>query len=157
MLWTDLSRHGTARLGCRAAPSQKLSSNETCISPLFGSLDPALRSLQGGTLSPAPNIPLIVPALFLVASALPISGLQGGTFHRDALSLREQVVPQHNYRLNAAALEGRHYGEESCRDHRQAVLAAMPHRCATPAAESVSLSLPDKSCLVGLGLPVGLS
>eukprot|EP00891_Asterochloris_glomerata_P007069 jgi/Astpho2/7069/e_gw1.00107.25.1_t len=37
------------------------------------------------------------------------------------------VVPQHNYRLNAAALEGRHYGEESCRDHRQAVLAAMPH------------------------------
>ena len=83
----------------------------------------------------------------------PIPDLQGGTFHRDALSLREQVVPQHNYRLNAAALEGRHYGEESCRNHRQAVLAAMPHRCASQAVESVSLLLPEQGCLEGLGLP----
>ena len=81
--------------------------------------------------------------------------LQGGTFHRDALSLREQVVPQHNYRLNAAALEGRHYGEESCRDHRQAVLAAMPHRCAPQAAEAVPLTTPEQGCVEGPRLPVG--
>ncbi len=57
---------------------------------------------------------------------------QGTDFHRDTAALAEQVVPQHNYRLDAAALEGHHYGEVSCRDFRQSVLQAMPHRCDGP-------------------------
>ena len=58
-----------------------------------------------------------------------IAGLAQGTdFHRDTAQLAEQVVPQHNYRLDASALEGHHYGEVSCRDFRQSVLQSMPHR-----------------------------
>lgn len=54
---------------------------------------------------------------------------QGQDFHRDAAQLAEQVIPQHNYRLDAAALAGRHYGQVSCRDFRTSVLRSMPHRC----------------------------
>jgi hypothetical protein len=39
-------------------------------------------------------------------------------------------MPQHNFRLTAASLEGRHYGEVACRDFRESVLAVMPHRLA---------------------------
>ncbi len=42
--------------------------------------------------------------------------------------LAEQVIPQHNYRLNAASTAGRHYGQTSCRDYRGSVLKSLPHR-----------------------------
>ena len=54
---------------------------------------------------------------------------QGTDFHRDTAELAEAVIPQHNYRLDAASLEGRHYGQASCRDFRESVLAVLPHRC----------------------------
>jgi len=49
-------------------------------------------------------------------------------FHRDAEQLAQVLIPQHNYRLDAAELNTRHYGEVSCRDYRESVLGAMPHR-----------------------------
>mmetsp|Transcript_21460 Transcript_21460/g.51195 ORF Transcript_21460/g.51195 Transcript_21460/m.51195 type:complete len:700 (-) Transcript_21460:224-2323(-) len=49
-------------------------------------------------------------------------------FHRDAAELAEALIPQHNYRLDAESLNVRHYGEASCRDYRESVLGAMPHR-----------------------------
>lgn len=59
----------------------------------------------------------------------PSGCLQGSDYHRDTAELAEQVIPQHNYRLEAAALEGHHYGEAACRDFRESVLRALPHRC----------------------------
>ncbi|KAK9806239.1 hypothetical protein WJX72_006852 [[Myrmecia] bisecta] len=52
---------------------------------------------------------------------------EGTDFHRDTAELAEQVIPQHNYRLDANSLNSRHYGEVSCRDFRESVLHAMPH------------------------------
>lgn len=63
------------------------------------------------------------------ADILPICGAQGMDFHREAEHLAEELVPQHNFRLDAASLEGKHYGEVACRDFRESVLAVMPHRC----------------------------
>ena len=54
---------------------------------------------------------------------------EGQDFHKDAAELQDKTVPQHNHRLNAEHLGGRHYGEASCRDFKESVLAAMPHRC----------------------------
>ncbi len=54
--------------------------------------------------------------------------VQPGDFHRNVEELREEVIPQHNYRLDAKSLNSRHYGEVSCRNFRESVLAAMPHR-----------------------------
>ena len=49
-------------------------------------------------------------------------------FHRAASAFAEQLVPQHNYRLDAAALAGHHYGEVACREFRESVVeAALPH------------------------------
>ncbi len=53
---------------------------------------------------------------------------EGEDFHKDAAELQDRTVPQHNHRLDAEHLGGRHYGEDSCRDFRESVLAAMPHR-----------------------------
>ena len=53
---------------------------------------------------------------------------EGEDFHKDAAELQDRTVPQHNHRLDAEHLGGRHYGEASCRDFRESVLAAMPHR-----------------------------
>ncbi len=53
---------------------------------------------------------------------------EGEDFHKDAAELQDRTVPQHDHRLNAERLVGRHYGEASCRDFRESVLAAMPHR-----------------------------
>ena len=39
----------------------------------------------------------------------------------------QETIPQHDYRLEAAALSARRFGEVSCRDYREAVLRAMPH------------------------------
>ena len=36
-------------------------------------------------------------------------------------------MPQHNYRLDAAALAERRFGEVSCRDYRESVLRVLPH------------------------------
>ncbi|DBA75927.1 TPA: hypothetical protein ACH3X2_008986 [Trebouxia sp. C0005] len=52
---------------------------------------------------------------------------EGEDFHKDAAELQDRTVPQHNHRLDAEHLGGRHYGEASCRDFRESVLAAMPH------------------------------
>ena len=49
-------------------------------------------------------------------------------FHRDTEGLRDEMVPQHNFKITASSLEGRHYGEVACRDFRESVLAVMPHR-----------------------------
>ena len=62
--------------------------------------------------------------------------LQGKDFHRDAAELAEQLIPQHNYRLDAASLAGRHYGQASCREYRGSVLRSMPHRCALSEPEN---------------------
>lgn len=56
-------------------------------------------------------------------------GVQGSAFHRDAAHLADTLQPQHNLRLDARALEGRHYGDASCRDFRESVLSVLPHRC----------------------------
>lgn len=53
---------------------------------------------------------------------------EGTDFHKDAALLQEVTVPQHNPRLQAEHLSARHYGEASCRDFRESVLANMPHR-----------------------------
>jgi hypothetical protein len=39
----------------------------------------------------------------------------------------QETIPQHNYRLDAAALEGRRFGEVSCREYRESLLRALPH------------------------------
>jgi len=54
--------------------------------------------------------------------------VQGTDFHRDTEGLRDEMIPQHNFKITANSLEGRHYGEVACRDFRESVLAVMPHR-----------------------------
>ena len=54
--------------------------------------------------------------------------LQGQDFHRDVGGLADQLIPQHNYRLDAKVAEGRHYGEEACKEFWESVLRVMPHR-----------------------------
>lgn len=53
---------------------------------------------------------------------------QGADYHRDEREVSEALIPQHNYKLDAAALAGRHVGEVSCRDYREAVLRQLPHK-----------------------------
>lgn len=65
---------------------------------------------------------------------------QGEDFHRDSAAQSEQVTPQHNYRLDAAALAGRHFGETSCRNYRRSVLQSMPHRWARRGDTRLALS-----------------
>ncbi|XP_024542548.1 uncharacterized protein LOC9648148 [Selaginella moellendorffii] len=48
-------------------------------------------------------------------------------FHRD-LSSAAELTPQHNYRLDAASLQGRQLDEVHCRDYRQSILQVLPHR-----------------------------
>ncbi len=38
-----------------------------------------------------------------------------------------RLTPQHNYRLNAEEMAGRHFGELSCREFRDSVLKSLPH------------------------------
>jgi hypothetical protein len=65
---------------------------------------------------------------------------ESADFHRDADALAEGLSPQHNYRLDATALVGRHYGEVECREYREAVLAALPHAWARPADTRLHLA-----------------
>lgn len=53
---------------------------------------------------------------------------ESSDFHLDTESLADQLVPQHQYKLDAAALAGRHFGEASCREYRESVLEVLPHR-----------------------------
>ena len=53
---------------------------------------------------------------------------QSADFHRDGDALAEGLTAQHSYKLDAAALEGRHFGEVECRDYREAVLAAIDRK-----------------------------
>jgi hypothetical protein len=39
----------------------------------------------------------------------------------------QEMIPQHNYRLTAAALSEPRFGEVSCREYRDSVLRALPH------------------------------
>lgn len=39
----------------------------------------------------------------------------------------QETIPQHNYRLDAAALESKRFGEVSCRDYREAIIRNLPH------------------------------
>ena len=49
-------------------------------------------------------------------------------FHRDLAGLQESTVPtQHSLHAAAQLQEGIHYGEASCREYREAVLASLPH------------------------------
>ncbi len=49
-------------------------------------------------------------------------------FHRDLAGLQESTVStQHSLHAAAQLQEGVHYGEASCREYREAVLAALPH------------------------------
>lgn len=66
-------------------------------------------------------------------------GLEGATgqerwhhtatdFHKDLPELASGLMPQNDYRLDAEKLEGRHFGEASCRQYRESILhAALPH------------------------------
>ena len=56
------------------------------------------------------------------------SFLQAADFHKDLAGLSEAVLPRNGARLAAEESAAKHYGEHSCRDFREAVLAAMPHR-----------------------------
>ncbi|KAJ6818483.1 uncharacterized protein M6B38_406085 [Iris pallida] len=38
-----------------------------------------------------------------------------------------QLIPQHNYKLDANALNSRHPGEYACREFRESILGVMPH------------------------------
>lgn len=53
---------------------------------------------------------------------------EGLDFHQDTAQLQDKTIPQHNHKLQAEHLAARHHGEASCRDFRESVLAAMPHR-----------------------------
>lgn len=68
---------------------------------------------------------------------LPLS--QGADFHRDLHGLAEQVVPQHHLRLDAQSLSNVHFGEASCRDFRDSVLRALPHRCCALLCSDISM------------------
>ena len=59
-----------------------------------------------------------------------LAAVQGADFHRDTEHLSEELMPALDFRMDAAALEARHFGEVSCRDFRESVLAVLPHRCA---------------------------
>ncbi|KAG2490863.1 hypothetical protein HYH03_010781 [Edaphochlamys debaryana] len=56
-----------------------------------------------------------------------------GDFHKDLSDLTGELQPQHQYRLDAEKLEGRHFGEASCRDYRESVLHVLPHVWDRPA------------------------
>ncbi|KAK9916603.1 hypothetical protein WJX75_004756 [Coccomyxa subellipsoidea] len=55
---------------------------------------------------------------------------EGADFHRDTERLSQQLLPALDFRMDAAALEARHFGEVACRDFRESVLAVLPHRWA---------------------------
>eukprot|EP01023_Acetabularia_acetabulum_P000905 TRINITY_DN10343_c0_g1_i1.p1 TRINITY_DN10343_c0_g1~~TRINITY_DN10343_c0_g1_i1.p1 ORF type:complete len:424 (-),score=63.98 TRINITY_DN10343_c0_g1_i1:296-1567(-) len=65
---------------------------------------------------------------------------EGRDFHRDLEDLQEELVPQHNFRIDAQSVESRHYGEASCRDYRESVLRALPHVWTKPSDTNLLLA-----------------
>jgi hypothetical protein len=58
---------------------------------------------------------------------------RGDSFHPEVAALHDSMVAtQHGLHAAAQLEEGPHYGEASCRDYREAVLAALPHAWASP-------------------------
>lgn len=53
---------------------------------------------------------------------------ESSDFHRDTDSMADTLVPQHHYKLDAASLSARHFGEVSCKEFRESVLEVLPHR-----------------------------
>jgi hypothetical protein len=49
-------------------------------------------------------------------------------FVRNLDDLKEEMRAQHAFRTAAQRENSLHYGEASCREYREAVLAALPHR-----------------------------
>lgn len=47
---------------------------------------------------------------------------EASDFHRDSKDLKEELVPQHNYKMNAESMQGKAFGEVSCRDYRESIL-----------------------------------
>ena len=72
-------------------------------------------------------------------------------FHPPGDALADSLVPQHNYRLDAASLEGRHAGEAACREYREAVAASLPHSWARPADTRLRLAHWAKHRVAGQG------
>eukprot|EP00195_Chlamydomonas_chlamydogama_P008599 CAMPEP_0202890806 /NCGR_PEP_ID=MMETSP1392-20130828/1099_1 /ASSEMBLY_ACC=CAM_ASM_000868 /TAXON_ID=225041 /ORGANISM="Chlamydomonas chlamydogama, Strain SAG 11-48b" /LENGTH=667 /DNA_ID=CAMNT_0049574447 /DNA_START=241 /DNA_END=2241 /DNA_ORIENTATION=+ len=56
----------------------------------------------------------------------------GADFHKDLEDLAGELRPQNDFRLDAEKLEGRHFGEASCRDYRESVLHVLPHSWTSP-------------------------
>lgn len=50
-----------------------------------------------------------------------------GDWHRDMGALADETMDQHSYHMKAERENAMHYGEASCKDYREAVLAAFPH------------------------------
>lgn len=67
--------------------------------------------------------------------------MQGSVFHHDAGHLADETRPQHSFRLDEKALEGRHYGDASCRNYRESVLSMLPHRCGHACDKTVVLRM----------------
>ncbi|KAL0904280.1 hypothetical protein M5K25_026367 [Dendrobium thyrsiflorum] len=77
-----------------------------------------------------------------------------------------QLIPQHNYKLDAHALNSRHPGEFECREFRESILGVMPHRWDRREDTSLELAhfrkhkrkplkrMPGKSSTNPLHLPV---
>eukprot|EP00879_Flechtneria_rotunda_P011006 GHRR01011501.1.p1 GENE.GHRR01011501.1~~GHRR01011501.1.p1 ORF type:complete len:711 (+),score=224.28 GHRR01011501.1:455-2587(+) len=55
-----------------------------------------------------------------------------GAFQQDLESSAEELRPQDDFRIHADALASRHYGELSCREFRESLLAVMPQEWTRP-------------------------
>lgn len=49
-------------------------------------------------------------------------------FHRNLGDLKEEIRSQHAFHTAAQRENSLHYGEATCRDYREAILNALPHR-----------------------------
>lgn len=56
---------------------------------------------------------------------------KGGDFHQNIESGEKGTIPLHNYRLDAHLLQGRHYGEVSCREYKESLVRSLPHKWQT--------------------------
>lgn len=78
-----------------------------------------------------PNCSSVVPLSFIFHCLLPTLPTsfspQGSDFHKDMDAAANRLTPQHNYRLTAEEMAGRHFGELSCREFRDSVLKSLPH------------------------------
>lgn len=52
---------------------------------------------------------------------------EGEDFHKDLAGLKEELLPQRYYKLDAESLSASHFGEVSCQDYRESILNSLPH------------------------------